>query len=83
MERHFHDELNQVKQKTLRLGSLVEDMVERAVTSLVDRDSKLAEETIAFDDKVDHLEVRSTETVFAYSPCTNPPPATCDSSPPP
>ncbi|MBP2671187.1 MAG: hypothetical protein H6Q85_1253 [candidate division NC10 bacterium] len=33
MERHFHEELNQVKQKTLRMGSLVEDMVERAVTS--------------------------------------------------
>jgi phosphate transport system protein len=57
MERHFHDELNQVKQKTLRMGSLVEDMVERAVTSLVDRDSPLAEETIAFDQKVDLLEV--------------------------
>ena len=57
MERHFHEELNQVKQKTLRMGSLVEDMVERAVTSLVDRDSHLAEETIAFDTKVDYLEV--------------------------
>jgi phosphate transport system protein len=57
MERHFHEALNQVKQKTLRMGSLVEDMVERAVTSLVDRDSHLAEETIAFDTKVDYLEV--------------------------
>jgi phosphate uptake regulator len=38
MERHFHEELSQVKQKTLRMGSLVEDMVERAVASLVDRD---------------------------------------------
>jgi phosphate transport system protein len=57
MQRHFEEELEQVKQKTLRLGSLVEDMVERAVTSLVDSDSQLAEETIAFDDKVDHLEV--------------------------
>src|SRR4030042_5067306 len=57
MERHFQDKLNQVRQKTLRMGSLVEDMVERAVTSLVDRDSHLAEETIAFDEKVDHLEV--------------------------
>jgi len=57
MERHFHEELNQVKQKTLRMGSLVEGMVERAVASLVDRDSNLAEETIAFDTKVDNLEV--------------------------
>ena len=57
MQRHFHDELNQVKQKTLRLGSLVEDMVERAVTALVDGDSAAAEETIADDRKVDALEV--------------------------
>jgi phosphate transport system protein len=62
MQRHFHDELNQVKQKTLRLGSLVEDMVERAVTALVDRDSSQAEETIADDQKVDALEVEIDET---------------------
>jgi phosphate transport system protein len=62
MQRHFHDELNQVKQKTLRLGSLVEDMVERAVTALVDRDSSQAEETIADDQKVDVLEVEIDET---------------------
>jgi phosphate transport system protein len=61
MPRHFHEELNQVKQKTLRLGSLVEDMVERAVTALVERDPVLAEETIATDQKVDTLEVEIDE----------------------
>ena len=62
MERHFHDELNQVKQKTLRLGSLVEDHGRSAPSrpwSIATRD--LAEETIAFDDKVDHLEVEIDE----------------------
>lgn len=61
MPRHFHDELNQVKQKTLKLGSLVEDMVAQSVASLVDRDSRLAEETIAWDQKVDTLEVEIDE----------------------
>jgi phosphate transport system protein len=57
MTRYFHEELEQIKEKVLRLGSLVETMVENAVVSLVDRDSRLAEETIASDDRADHLEV--------------------------
>jgi phosphate transport system protein len=61
MERHFHEELNLVKQKILKLGSLVEDMVAQAVSSLVDQDSRLAGETIAWDQKVDALEVEVDE----------------------
>jgi phosphate transport system protein len=61
MQRHFHEELQQVKEKTLRLGSLVETMVERAVTALVDRDSRLAEATIQSDDRTDALEVEIDE----------------------
>jgi len=61
MQRHFHDELSHIKEKTLKLGSLVETMVEHAVASLVDRDSRLAEETIASDAKVDTLELEIDE----------------------
>ncbi|MGD0265783.1 MAG: phosphate signaling complex protein PhoU [Candidatus Methylomirabilota bacterium] len=61
MQRHFHEELELVKEKTLKLGSLVETMVERAVASLVDRDSRLADEVIASDQKVDVLDVEIDE----------------------
>jgi phosphate transport system protein len=61
MPRHFHEELEQVKEKTLKMGSLVETMVERAVASLVDRDSRLAEEVIASDRKVDALDLEIDE----------------------
>ncbi len=61
MPRHFHEELEQVKEKTLKMGSLVETMVEQAVASLVDRDSRLAEEIIASDQKVDTLDVEIDE----------------------
>jgi phosphate transport system protein len=61
MPRHFDDELEHLKEKLLKMGSLVETMVERAVASLVDRDSRLAEATIASDDKVDGLEVEINE----------------------
>ena len=57
MNRYFHEELEQIKEKVLKLGSLVETMVENAVVSLVDQDSRLAQETIASDDRSDHLEV--------------------------
>ncbi len=57
MTRYFHEELEQIKEKVLKLGSLVETMVENAVMSLVDRDSRLARETIVSDDRSDHLEV--------------------------
>jgi len=61
MQRHFHEELDLVKEKILKLGSLVETMVERAVASMVDRDSQLAEEVIASDDKVDRLDLEIEE----------------------
>ncbi len=61
MQRHFHEELELVKEKTLKQGSLVETMVEQAVSSLVDRDSRLAEEVIASDRKVDILDTEIDE----------------------
>ena len=61
MPRHFDDELEHLKEKLLKMGSLVEVMVERAVASLVDRDSRLAEEIIVSDNKVDGLEVEVNE----------------------
>ena len=39
MPRHFDDELEHLKEKLLKMGGLVEVMVERAVASLVDRDA--------------------------------------------
>ena len=61
MPRHFDDELEQVKEKVLRLGSIVEAMVENAVSSLVDCDSRLANDTIASDQRADLLEVEIDE----------------------
>ncbi len=61
MQRHFHEELEQVKERVLRLGSVVEAMVENAVTSLVDRDAALANETINADSRADMLEVEIDE----------------------
>ncbi len=62
MQRHFHEELQHVKDRTLRLGSVVEAMVEHAIAALVDRDSRLAETTIEDDNKADALEIDIDES---------------------
>jgi phosphate transport system protein len=61
MPRHFDEELEQLKEKVLRMGSIVEVMVEYAVASLVDRDSRLAQDTIDSDHRADMLEVEIDE----------------------
>ena len=62
MQRHFDDELRELKQKLLRMGALVENQVRPSLTSLIERDEVLAEEVIANDHKVNTLDVDVDET---------------------
>jgi len=57
MERHFDQELKELKQELLTMGSLVEVAVHHAVSSLIARDSGLAEKTIREDGDVNNLEI--------------------------
>jgi phosphate transport system protein len=66
MEReHFSKlydaELNDIREKLLLMGGKVELMISNAMKSLVERDSDLAERTIAFDHEINHLEVEIDE----------------------
>lgn len=62
MQRHFDDELRELKQKLLRMGAMVENQVRQALTSLIERDEVLAEEVIANDRQVNTLDVDVDET---------------------
>ena len=42
MQRHFHEELERLKQTVLAMGALVEEQIRNAVQALVDRDHALA-----------------------------------------
>lgn len=53
----FHEELAQLQQDLLRMGTLVEDTIFRAVNSLKDQDSDLARQVIAEDDRIDQMEL--------------------------
>src|SRR3989338_2813252 len=61
MERHFDEELNKLKEKLLRMASLVEEAISHAVKALVDGNSDLAAEVIKRDDEVNMLEIEIDE----------------------
>ncbi|MFZ3207250.1 MAG: phosphate signaling complex protein PhoU [Geobacteraceae bacterium] len=57
----YDAELNEIREKLLEMGGKVEVMIANAMKALVDRDSGLAERTIAFDHEINHLEVEIDE----------------------
>ena len=57
MSRHFHDELEALKQTLLAMGGLVEDQIRHAMQALVDRDDALATEVIERDRQVNAYDV--------------------------
>jgi phosphate transport system protein len=61
MHRHFDDELNELKEKLLRMSSLVEDSISLAIKSLRDRSSELAEKVIHSDSAINILEIEIDE----------------------
>ncbi|MBD3182217.1 phosphate signaling complex protein PhoU [Candidatus Poribacteria bacterium] len=58
MQRHFDDELRDLKENLVCMGNVVEDMFQKAMDSLLEREEKLAQEVIDRDDEVDRLEVK-------------------------
>ena len=56
MQRHFELELKELQQKVLRLGGIAEGMIRQAVTSVLNRDEKLARAVVVNDDEADALE---------------------------
>ena len=62
MQRHFHEELEALKQTLLAMGGLVEDQIRRVMRALVDRDDALAQEVIERDQQVNAYDVEVDET---------------------
>ena len=57
----FDDELQQLKEKILKMGSMVEDAIKNSVLALVDRDNTLAVNVIDNDRVVNTLDVEIDE----------------------
>src|SRR2546425_460202 len=61
MPRHFHEELDALKQTLLAMGGLVEDQIRRVMRALIDRDGDLAQEVIDRDRQVNAYDVEIDE----------------------
>jgi len=61
MPRHFHEELEALKQTLLAMGGLVEDQIGRVMRALLERDDVLAQEVIDRDRQVNTYDVEVDE----------------------
>ena len=55
--KQFDSELNEIRGKLLEMGGKVEAMIASAMQSLLERDTDLADRTIAFDHEINALEM--------------------------
>jgi phosphate transport system protein len=60
-QRHFDEELAELKTKLLRMAGLAEDQIDKALTALVTRDTTLAHQVIERDHQVNALDVEIDE----------------------
>jgi phosphate transport system protein len=61
IERHFDEELADLKNKLLRMAGLAEDQIDKALAALVTRDSILARKVIERDHQINALDVEIDE----------------------
>jgi phosphate transport system protein len=61
IQRHFDEELSDLKTKLLRMAGQVEDQIDQALTALVTRDSALARQVIERDHLVNSLDLEIDE----------------------
>jgi len=61
MSRHFHEELEALKQTLLAMGGLVEDQIRRVMRALLERDDAMAQEVIERDRQVNTYDVEVDE----------------------
>jgi phosphate transport system protein len=61
MTRHFHEELEALKQTLLAMGGLVEDQIRRVMKALLERDDVVAQEVIERDRQVNTYDVEVDE----------------------
>ncbi len=61
MQRHFDEELQQLKEKLLRMSSLVEQIIGSSIKALIERDEQLAKQVVELDNSIDMFEIEVDE----------------------
>ena len=72
MERHFHEELKELKQKLLKMGFLVEAAIEKAVDALLNRNSQFAKQVIEEEKIINQLEIEIDDKGHSLSALRQP-----------
>lgn len=80
MTRHIERQIEGLKEKILRVGTLVEEAISKAITALVNRDIQLSRWVIANDEEIDRMEVEVEEECLKILCSTSQWPRTCDLS---
>ena len=61
MTRHIERQIENLKERILRVGTLVEEAISKSITALINRDAALAQRVIANDEEIDRMEVEVEE----------------------
>jgi phosphate transport system protein len=62
--RHFAEELDELKERLLLMGSMAEDRVRATMRALIERDHNLIAEVISGDDGVNRLQIEIDDRCF-------------------
>ena len=61
MTRHIERQIDQLKERILHVGTLVEEAISKSITALINRDANLAQRVMASDEEIDRMEVEVEE----------------------
>ena len=64
MERHFDEELKDLRQKLLQMADTAQEMIGLAVKALVERRQELADKVFVLEDSVNRMEIEIEEDVL-------------------
>ena len=63
MERHFDEELKDLRQKLLQMADTAQEMIGLAVRALVERRKELTDKVFGLEENVNHMEIEIEEEV--------------------
>ena len=61
MTKHIERQIENLKERILRLGTLVEEAISKSITALINRETALAQRVMANDAEIDAMEVEVEE----------------------
>ena len=66
MTKHIERQIENLKERILRLGTLVEEAISKSITAFINRDAPLAQRVMASDEDIDSMEVEVEEELVFH-----------------